>query len=58
MGDKLYKFAHEYYGDPNLWWVIAWYNNKPTDAHFKLGETVYIPRELEVAINIAMREQG
>lgn len=56
MGDKLYKFAYEYYGDVDYWWIIAWYNNKPTDAHFKIGDVVYIPRELDVAIRIATRE--
>lgn len=56
MGDKLYKFAHEYYGDVDYWWVIAWYNNKPTDAHFKIGDVVYIPKQLDVALRIATRE--
>lgn len=55
-GDKLYKFAFKYYGDVDLWWIIAWYNNKPTDAHFKLGDVVYIPTELDVALRIATRE--
>jgi hypothetical protein len=57
MGDRLYKFAYEYYGDVDYWWIIAWYNNKPTDAHFKIGDVVYIPRELDVAIRIATRER-
>ena len=43
MGDKMYKYAKEIYGDTEYWWVIAWFNNKPTDVHWKLGETVYIP---------------
>lgn len=57
MGDKMYKFAYEYYGDVDYWWIIAWYNNKPTDAHFNIGDVVYIPRELDVAIRIATRER-
>jgi hypothetical protein len=57
MGDRLYKFAYEYYGDVDYWWIIAWYNNKPTDAHFNIGDIVYIPRELDVAIRIATRER-
>lgn len=57
MGDKLYKFAYEYYGNTDYWWIIAWYNNKPTDAHFNIGDIVYIPRELDVAIRIATRER-
>ncbi len=50
IGDRLYKLAAEHYGDSRLWWVIARYNNKPTDAHFKLGEIVYIPLPLETVL--------
>ena len=42
-GDRLYKMASQYYGDATLWWLIAWYNEKPTDSHFVLGDTLYIP---------------
>ena len=46
-GDRLYKLASKHYGDPELWWLIAWYNQKPTESHFKLGQTVLIPLPLE-----------
>jgi hypothetical protein len=46
-GDRFFKFAHKHYGDPNLWWVIAWYNLKPTESHFKIGDIVSIPVPLE-----------
>ena len=42
-GDRLYKLAAHHYGDPRYWWVIARFNNKPTESHFKLGDMVYIP---------------
>jgi nucleoid-associated protein YgaU len=42
-GDKLYKLAFEYYGVYKYWWVIALYNNKPTDAHFNDGDVIAIP---------------
>ena len=45
-GDTLMKLAYEHYKDVKLWWVIAWYNMKPTDAHYKLGQTVYIPQSI------------
>lgn len=51
-GDRLYKLAYEHYGDSELWWIIAWYNKKPTEAHFKIGDTVYIPNPLEKVLNI------
>ena len=43
QGDKLYKLAARFYGDHNLWWIIALWNNKPTDAHFFYGDIVSIP---------------
>ena len=51
-GDKYYKLASQYYGDPTYWWVIAWFNQKPTEAHLLLGDPVYIPLPLEEAVSI------
>ena len=50
LGDRLYKLAAKHYGDPTLWWVIARFNYKPTDAHFKIGDMVYIPMPLETML--------
>jgi hypothetical protein len=46
-GDRLYKLAATYYGRPQLWWVIAMYNNRPTEGHIKLGDTIVIPTPIE-----------
>ena len=46
-GDRYYKLAYEYYGSSRYWWIIAWYNKKPTESHIKLGQTIYIPQPLE-----------
>ena len=48
--DRLYNLAQGYYGSPDLWWLIAWFNKKPTEAHFELGETIYIPLPMEEAL--------
>jgi hypothetical protein len=45
-GDRLYKLSHEHYGDSTLWWIIAWFNKKPTEAHFQVGDQVLIPKPL------------
>jgi len=50
-GDRLYKLAHQYYGSPGYWWVIAWYNGYPTEAHIETGTTLWIPLNLESALN-------
>jgi len=47
MGDRYYKLAHQYYGDSTYWWLIAWYNQKPTEADVELGDIVYIPHPFE-----------
>ena len=46
-GDRLSNLAYQYYGDVRYWWVIAWYNKRPTDAHYNLGDKVFIPKPLE-----------
>jgi len=46
LGDRYYKLAHKYYGDSEMWWVIAWYNGKPTEAHLKIGDRIKIPTPL------------
>jgi len=45
-GDRLFKLADKHYGDPKLWWIIAWYNNKPTEGHLSVGDLIQIPLPL------------
>jgi hypothetical protein len=40
---RMFKLAHEFYGDSRLWWIIGWFNQRPTDAHYAPGDLVYIP---------------
>tara|TARA_R110000824_G_scaffold313893_1_gene500743 strand:+ start:57 stop:404 length:348 start_codon:yes stop_codon:yes gene_type:complete len=47
VGDRFYKLAEQHYGNPKLWWVIAWYNTTPTETHVKVGDTIKIPMPLE-----------
>ena len=47
VGDRYYKLAYKHYGNPKYWWVIAWYNKRPTESHVTLGNTVYIPTPLD-----------
>ena len=51
-GDKLFKIAYEHYGDSKLWYVIAWFNKKPTEAHYKNGDLVIIPKPVTRVINM------
>ena len=51
-GDRYYKLAVEHYGNPSYWWVIAYYNNKPTEASVSLGDTIIIPKPLNILITL------
>ena len=50
LHDKFYKLAHKHYGDSRLWWTIAWFNKTPTEAHLKVGDSVYIAFPLDALI--------
>lgn len=47
VGDRYYKLADQYYGDPALWWIIAWYNGRPTEADCITGDLLTIPLDAE-----------
>mgnify|MGYP001308596747 CR=1 FL=1 len=51
VGSKFYKLAQQYYDDPRLWWVIAYFNKKPTDFHAKIGDMIFIPKQWDIAYN-------
>ena len=46
VGDRYWTLAERYYGDRKLWWVIARFNNKPTEGHVKLGDDIKIPKNI------------
>ncbi len=56
VGDSLSKIAFKEYGDPRLWWILAWFNTKPTDMHIDIGERIYAPHPVEEAIHQALKE--
>ena len=51
-GDRFYKLANEYYNDSKFWWIIALFNEKPTEFHFKPGDTVVIPTPLTQVLTL------
>jgi len=50
-GDHFYKLAHQYYNDPSYWWVIALFNQKPTEASLGYGDVIQVPLPLEKILN-------
>ena len=50
LGDSYQRLAEAFYGDPQLWWVLAWYNGKPTDALVRIGDTIRVPQPLDTVL--------
>ena len=46
-GDSLMKISEKFYGDTRYWWVLGWFNKKPTDNHYSPGVLLHIPTPLE-----------
>ena len=42
-GDSFYRLSHTHYGDTKYWWVIALFNNTPTEHHVEIGDQILIP---------------
>ena len=55
---KLYNLADQYYGQVKLWWIIAWFNQKPTEAHFKTGDIFYVPTDITQVWEFFERSNG
>lgn len=51
-GDRYYKLSAMHYGNPSYWWIIAYYNNKPTEASISIGDTIIIPKPLNILITL------
>lgn len=52
IGDRYYKLANSFYGDVRYWWVIAWYNAAPTEAHLSPGTPIEIPINIEAVLKV------
>ena len=54
-GDRFFKLAAREYGDPTLWWVIAYINRAPTEGHVKPGDQIIIPRDITIIDSLVNR---
>lgn len=52
VGSHMWKLAEKHYGDPEKWWVIAQFNQKPTDAHISIGEVIDVPLPLDQILRL------
>ena len=51
-GSRFYKLSSEFYGTPELWWVIARFNGVPTEQHVDIGDVIEVPLFLDEALSI------
>ena len=51
-GDRYYNLSAQYYGTTKYWWVIAWWNGRPTEADVDNGTLLEIPTNLQEALTI------
>tara|TARA_B100000131_G_C18004377_1_gene567796 strand:- start:681 stop:1019 length:339 start_codon:yes stop_codon:yes gene_type:complete len=47
IGDRYFKLANQYYQRPELWWVIALYNKKPSESNVNIGDVILIPTPID-----------
>ena len=52
VGDRYFKLAQKYYNDQSLWYLIALFNKKPTEAQIKAGDEIRIPTDVRLALEI------
>jgi len=51
-GDRFWKLAEQFYGNAELWWVLAWFNKKPTEADVAINDIILIPQPLEKILSL------
>lgn len=51
VGTKYFNLANEFYGSPEYWWVLAWFNMKPLETDYRPGDVVLIPTPLESVLS-------
>lgn len=47
VGDKLYKLAAQFYGDPRDWWIILRFNQLGSESNIKVGDVIKIPLNIQ-----------
>jgi hypothetical protein len=52
LGKRLYKYADQYYGDSQYWWIIALFNNIGSESDLNVGDLIKIPTPLDKMLNL------
>ena len=51
VGDRFWKLANTYYGNPEFWWLIAWFNQTPLEGQLEIGDVVNIALPLDEVLS-------
>ena len=49
--DRYEKLAAKFYGNPEMWWVIAYFNKKPAEFLIRPGTSIKISLPLEYILD-------
>lgn len=49
-GDRFWSLASRFFGDPRQWYLIAQFNNLPTEAGIEPGTVIKIPTDLGITL--------
>jgi len=51
QADRYWKLADRYYNDARYWWVIAEWNQRPTESYVENGDVILIPTPVAAALS-------
>ena len=51
-GDNFWKLSKRFFGFEKYWYIIARFNNAPTEAHLSVGDQIKIPTNLSIALQV------
>jgi len=54
-GDTLIRLADTYYKQFSYWYIIAYFNKKPVDSMYDLGENIKIPSNPDNILSLIRR---
>ena len=52
FGDMYWRLSTRFFGDPQYWYVIAAFNERPTESHNRVGDVLKIPTNLADALQV------
>ena len=53
-GDSFWKISSRHFGSPEHWYIIARFNNMPSEANLSVGDKIKIPVSLSLALQVVV----